>query len=181
MLESSWGQAGFGGGTMNEGMTLSDWTGLITAAGITATFGLSLYTWLRYARPRRRLEAGLNAKRDSIVVTFVNERGPDVVLKEVGFECEDGSSRRRYAQGVSFSLTDKRAQHDQRYTQLPRSAGAGDSLTFRFWLRQWRDDIEEEGHPLPVRAYCTDATGKRYISSNLRWEVTCALRGDDST
>jgi len=167
---------------MNVGMTLSDWTGLITAAGITATFGLSLYTWLRYARPRRRVEAGLNAKRDSIVVTFVNERGPDVVLKEVGFEYEDGSSRRRPTEEVSSSLRDQLAQHAVRAAQSwPRSVGAGDSMRFVFWLRYWRRDIEEEGHPLPVRAYCRDRTGKRYRSSNLRWEVTSALRGDDST
>lgn len=61
----------------NAGLTLSEWTGLITAAGISATLAFSLYTWLRYNRPSRRLEAGLGKEGFSIVVTFTNERGPD--------------------------------------------------------------------------------------------------------
>jgi hypothetical protein len=165
------------------GLSLSEWTGLITAAGIMATFGLSLYTWLRYARPRRRLEARLAAKVQSIAVTFVNVRGPDVVLEELGFECDDGSLRPRWAQGVSFSLTDKSTEHERQHRslQLPRSVGAGDSLTFTYWLQNLKHDIEEEGHPFPVRAYCVDATGKVYRSPNLRWDVTCALSEHDPT
>lgn len=167
---------------MNEGMTLSDWTGLITAVGISGSLGLSLYTWFRHIRPSRRVEYELSEKRDTIRVTFINERGPDVVLREVGFEYVDGTLRPRHPATVSGPIRDKyqRPVDMRLYLQLPLSVPAGESLNFYFTLAGWRSDIGK-GHPLPVRAYCRDATRKLYKSPNLRWEATCAMRGDDST
>ena len=171
---------------MIRSLSLSEWTGLVTAAGILATFGLSLYTWLRHHRPSRKVKAVLNNRRDHIEVSFINERGPDVVVTEVGFECDDGTARPRPAEDVyeplQFSLESYRnPRFAARIRSLPRSVPAGQSVRYYFELSKWRHDIQQEGHPFPVRAYCRDETDRVYRSSNLGWDVTCALGEHDPT
>lgn len=167
-------------------LSLTEWTGLVTATGISATFGLSIYVWLRHQRPSRKVKAGLDDGRPYIIVTFINERGPDVVVAEVGFECDDGTARPRSANGVygplDFDLQPPLIhQAAERYGRGVRSVPAGQSVRLYFHLGGLRRDIEEKRYPFPLRAYCKDETDKVYRSRNLRWDVTCALGEHDPT
>lgn len=149
-------------------LTPEQWLGLLTAGAACVGLGLSVYgLWQR--RPRQRVEADLSVPVDMrrletlgefIGVTFINERGPLIVIHEVGLECPDGSR----AMKASYTPYDSR---------LPTEVSAGRSATYYFDLEDLRTHVRD-GKPIPVRAYCRDATG-RYYKTPLREKIRSAL------
>jgi len=140
-------------------LTFSDWMALLTAAGILGSFGLSMYMWLCHSRPKRSVKVGLAFRGEHVRVTFINERGPDVAIEEVDFEDAHGT-----AIGIPIY-----SEHD-----WPVAVPAGLPAHFSFRLESLRHHVKQ-GRPVPVRAYCRDATGKYYRSANLSWSITSKL------
>ena len=123
---------------------------------------LSLYTWYQN-RPRRRLGVAFTHvlgpekgyPENLVGITFVNERGPTVVLEEVGFEHD----RKRIAKTRFFEAYDDR---------LPKEVPSGHAASYYFDLEDLRNK------PTPGKAYCRDATGYFYETS-LEHGITSAL------
>lgn len=133
--------------------------GLLTGGAALVGLGFSLYNYWQ-SRPRQRVEADFSVPVDFrrletfgefIVVTFINERGHVVVIHEVGFECADGSK----AIKTSYTPYDAR---------LPTEVPSGHSARYYFELEDLRSSVQQ-GKPIPVRAYCRDATGRHHKTS----------------
>jgi len=138
--------------------------GLLTTLGILATFGLSLYVWLRHTRPSRKVGVDFvdhpqREEGEVIGIIFINERGPEVAIEEAGFEYEDRSRvvRRQLLGSISTSA------------DVP----PGRRKTYYYGLWEWRKDIRE-GELVPDKAYCRDETG-RYYEAPLSQEIKSAL------
>jgi len=134
-------------------LTLEQWLGLLTAVAAWVALGLSLYNrW--QSRERQRVEASLGLMPQQmlaenirvIMVKFINERGPVVVIEEVGLEYADG----RHA--IAF-----RPPGDK----LPTTVPPGHSARYYYPLERWREAVQA-GNPMPIRFWCRDATGRRY-------------------
>jgi len=144
-------------------LTFAEWMGLLTTVGILATFGLSLYIWLRHTRPSRKVKVALVEElipapegfRGAVAIIFINERGPSVVVQEVGFLCADP---KKWIVKSEFLKP-----HDD---PLPKEVAPGDNAKYYFDLEKLRRVIEE-GKSIAVRAYCRDAIEQVYQSPYL--------------
>lgn len=138
-------------------VTLEQWALVLTAIAAWVALGISLYN-LWQGCPRRRVEVVFPGQEQFLVplgpprvtITFVNEQGPVVVIKKVGFE---------YG-GHLLSL----AFPGSRGATLPREVPPEDSASFPVALATLRHFIEEEEFPLPTRAFCIDAIGRYFWS-----------------
>lgn len=158
-------------------LTLEQWALLLTAIAAWVALGISLYNLLQ-GRPRRRVEASLvfigrpttsqkvvidpRTSQEAILITFINERGPVVVIEQVGFECADGRDAvflRPYGD------------------PLPSTVSPGHNAKWYVELKPRESDIQER-ESIPERAYCQDATGHRHKTS-LNPEITSALSGKE--
>lgn len=72
-------------------MTLEQWALVLTAIAAWVALGISLYN-LWQGRPKREVKVDLiGPGGEAMRVSFINKRGPGVVIEEVGFEYADGS------------------------------------------------------------------------------------------
>jgi hypothetical protein len=146
-------------------LTFEEWAVVLTAIVALVGLGLSFYNFWQ-GRPRRRLEVSLGLMLHpaiaetirGVIVKFINERGPVVVIEEVGFEYADGRK------AVVFRPSGDR---------LPTTVPPGHSASYYYGLEMWRRALPA-GDPIPVRAYCRDATGRGYRASLSR-EIRSAL------
>lgn len=159
---------------MKIDLSFQEWMGLLTTVGILATFGLSLYVWLRHTRPSQKVEASLGfirspvGSRTYVQIKFINERGPAVVIEDVGFQCDDGT----IAQVLIPGPHGARLPTDR----LPTTVPPGHSAKYYYDLEEWRSNVQA-GDPVPVRAYCRDATGRYHKSRKLSRKIRSALSG----
>jgi len=147
-------------------LTLEQWAVVLTAIVALVGLGLSFYNFWQ-GHPRRRVEVhsvyplGPGEYPNLISITFINERGPTVVVEEVGFEFPNGRKivKMRHMPGYD--------------DPLPTEVSAGHSATYCFYLEELRRGVQREGLVF-VKAYCRDATGHRYTISLSR-EIRSAL------
>lgn len=135
-------------------LTFAEWMGLLTTVGILATFGLSLYVWLRHTRPSQEVRVDvIGPGGEAMRVSFINKRGPGVVIEEVGFEFGDGSDiviERMYA--WDEVLPGRRLVCHYSFEGL-------------------------QGEEAPVKIFFRDATGQKYTTS-LSPYIRSALVGE---
>ena len=154
-------------------LSFAEWMGLLTTVGILATFGLSLYIWLRHTRPSRKVEASLGfvhspgtSPQRVVVIKFMNERGPAVVIEEVGFECADGSKLLVLIPGPHGAHLPTEP--------LPTTVPSAHSAMYYYDLEEWRANLQA-GAPAVVRAYCRDVTDRCHKSRKLDQATRSAL------
>lgn len=147
-------------------LTLEQWALVLTAIAAWVALGISLYNrW--ESREIRRVEVasgypiGPGEYPTLILVTFINVRGPTVVLKEAGFEFPD---RTRLAKTRAMPILDD---------SLPKEVFPGRSATYYFRLDDLRKEVQEKGFELDS-AYCKDETG-HYYRASLSREIRSAL------
>ena len=157
-----------------RGMNLSweQWIGLLTAGAAWLGLGLSLYN-LYQSRPKQRVEASLGfvhsligSPRRVVVIRFINERGPAVVIEEAGFQCADRS----------LAVVPIPGPHAARLPsdRLPTTVPPGHSAKYYYDWEEWRSNVKA-GDPVPVSAYCRDATGRYHKSRKLSEKIRSAL------
>lgn len=144
-------------------LILEQWTLVLTVVVALSSLALSLYNWWQ-GRPRRRLEVSLDPNREFVEVIFMNERGPAVLIEEVGFEYPDGSHFELDPETGSVEFGDSVPG------AVPPAGGMG---RYR-WPRQRLLAPLREGELAPVSVYCRDATGHHYKTS-LSQETRSAL------
>ncbi len=163
---------------MNDSSSFGQWVNLLpaiaTAGAAWLGFVLSLYTWwqshpsrkvkvacVRWIHPAPEPYGGL------IAVTFMNERGPSVVVQEVGFLCADPE---KWIVKDEFLVP-----HDD---HLPKEVPSGHSANYYFDLEKLQR-VVQEGKSIVVRAYCRDATQhvhkSQFLNRYLSQQINSAL------
>lgn len=129
------------------------------------------YKW-NQGRAIRRVEVhfvlplGPEEYPELVSVTFINERGPVVVVEQVGFKFSNG----RWIPKVGhIPWCDD---------PLPTEVSSGHSAMYCFYLEALRRGVQEEGLVLDT-AFCRDKTGRRYEASLSR-EIRSALLGQEA-
>jgi len=141
---------------MGMNLSVEQWIGLI---GLLITLGGLIYKW-NQGRPRRRVKVSLaepigpGTYSRFIAVSFINERGPVVVIEEVGFECADGSKFIKHGYTPPYD------------DLVPTEVLSSHSARYCFELEELRRAVKAK-QAIPVRAYCRDATGQYYKSPKL--------------
>lgn len=133
------------------GFTLEQLAGLLTAGAAWVGLAFSLYNLLQTC-PKRRVKVVLarhpEMKGELVGVIFMNERGPEIVIEQVGFEFADGSKIVRFE---SHFLS----------PPLPAEVLPGHRLTYYYDLDEVQMYVEDR-KSIPVKAYCRDATDHLY-------------------
>jgi len=153
-------------------LNLGEWLGLLTAGAALAALGFRVYQHLQ-GRPVRRVSVHPSRSLDrpmyppygpDIIVIFTNVQGPPVMLREVGFESEDGTRLPK----INSHPDDAR---------LPVEVLPGHSVPYYFRfvdLHRYVQHRLRERKPIPARAYCRDATNQ-YYKTSLGPEIRSAL------
>lgn len=148
---------------------------LIGVATIGAAWGalvLSLYIWYQ-SRPVRRVDVmiryGPHPKArlgPYLEITFINEQGPVVVVKEVGFTWAGG--RKGFRKGKFFEDCDD---------PLPKEVSVGHSASYFFELEFLRcfAQVFQDDPRSRIRAYCKDVAWKVYKSKDLTEGIKSTL------
>jgi len=156
-------------------LTWDQWRWLLAIVPAWAALLLGLWNRIQN-RPRRTVEVSTDVPPDAIdfhieimkmvglggariYVHFINERGPLVVLEEVGFVSADGTK---------FQKT--RFFHGE---DLPQEVAPGYSVRYCFDVEDLRNGFQ--GKPVPAWAYCRDVIGRCYESRRLSQEIRRAL------
>ncbi len=138
-------------------LTLEQWAIVFTAIAAWVALGISLYNrW--ESREIRRVEVVFPGQEQFIQplgpprvrITFINERGPVVVIRKVGFEYGGHTLALAYPRGRGATLpTEVQPQH---------------SVSYHLRLATLYGFVLSDGLPPPTRAFCIDATGRYYWS-----------------
>lgn len=122
---------------------------LVTLVPAWVALGLSVYNFLQ-GLPRRVVKLGFTSMPEGlaqcIVVTFLNERGPKVVINEVGIEYDDGVRH--------VKIPDRRLS-----SRLPTEVPPGHSA--KYYMTGLRGIIHER-EPDPIGIYCKDQANNCY-------------------
>jgi len=153
-------------------LALEQWAPALTAIAAWVALGISLYNLLQ-GRPRRRVDVIIRYGRHPkgrlgphIGITFINEQGPVVVVKEVGFTWARG--RKGFRKGEFFEDCDD---------PLPKEVPPGHSASYFFeleYLRRFVRVFQDEPRSV-IRAYCKDAAGRLYESEDLTEGIKSTL------
>jgi len=101
-----------------------------------------------------------------VSITFINERGPVVVVEQVGFGFPNGRWIPKVGHMPLYDDT------------LPTKVSSGRSATYCFYLEALRRAVQEEGLMLD-KAFCEDEIGHRY-ETRLNREIRSGLLGQEA-